>query len=182
MKKSFVFVLLCSVFLTACSNNQESNSTNNVNTTETSEIIDTSKDAIQSSEHKKQDSSDFSNDDVDIKINGISLGKSTDNADIVFIDYYVKNKTDVSIKAQDLFMNYIKAYQNGNEFEVGQAFVDSTNPKYEDVNKLSQEVYPNEEINASFIYALYDTSSPITLNFHNRNSDDILKTKNYETQ
>lgn len=79
-------------------------------------------------------------------------------------------------------MNYIKASQNDNKFEIGQAFVNSTNPKYEDVNKLSQEVYPNEEMIASFIYALYDTSSPITLKFHNRNSDDILKTKNYKIQ
>ncbi|MCC9082524.1 DUF5067 domain-containing protein [Enterococcus faecium] len=46
-----------------------------------------------------------------------------ENTNIVFIDYSAKNKSSVSVEAQNLFMNYITVFQNGVEFEVGHALL-----------------------------------------------------------
>lgn len=179
MKKRIILFLMSTFLLTACSNNQKKDATTN-NSTEKQSSQYSSDKTTPSTQTKKDGSYDFSNDEVELKINNVTTGKGMENTNIVFIDYSAKNKSSVSVEAQNLFMNYITVFQNGVEFEVGHAFVDSSSPKYEEVNKLSQEVYPNEQIQTSFIYALNDTESPIELRYHDRNSDKIIKTETYE--
>lgn len=179
MKKIFILLLMSGFILTACSTKQKEKTTDS-STAEISSSQNSSNKTTSSKQTKKETNVDFSNDEVNLKITNVSTGKGMDDTDVVFIDFVAKNKSNFPVKAQDLFMNYITTYQKGIEFEVGNAFIDSGEPKYEEVNKLSQEVSPNEEVRASFIYQLTDTESPIELRYHDRNSDKILKTETYE--
>ncbi|MBL1225413.1 DUF5067 domain-containing protein [Enterococcus sp. BWR-S5] len=170
------FVLLFSVLLLGACSSQED---------QTSESQPSSSESFENSitiESSNNDSAlSFSNDEVDLVINNLTTGRGMDNSEIVFIDYTARNKSSISVDAQYLFMYYVTAYQNETELEFGY-IDDTTDERYEAVQKLDQEIYSNEEVTASFTYKLIDSNAPIELRFHDRNQTETLKTDTFEIE
>lgn len=173
MRKASFILLFSVLLLGACSSQEDQTSENQPSSSKSFENSIT----IESSNNDSALS--FSNDEVDLVINNLTTGRGMDNSEIVFIDYTAKNKSNIAVDAQYLFMYYATAYQNEIELEFGY-IDDATDERYEAVQKLEQEIYPSEEVTAIFTYKLIDSNTPVELRFHNRNQTESLKTENFE--
>ncbi|EPF5050271.1 hypothetical protein ACSSTF_004869, partial [Escherichia coli] len=97
MKKIIALLLVSSFAFTACSESKKE-SKNDIGSTEVTKNQHSSEKTLSSKQTKANENFDFKNEEVEIKINGITSGKGMDDTDVVFVDYSAKNKANVAVE------------------------------------------------------------------------------------